>query len=80
MPINLARIASHKAGHHDEGLPAPFRKRSFSIGTLDGQIGLWRSRTLGDTDSDLDAVDDTSDEDLPLALKRIVSGDKKKSQ
>ncbi|SJM88074.1 uncharacterized protein ZBIST_4263 [Zygosaccharomyces bailii] len=77
VPLNLARIASHKAGHNGDDLPAPFRKRSFSIGSLGGQLGLWRSKTLGDTDSDLDVADDTSDEELPLALKRIVTGDRR---
>lgn len=71
--LNLARIASHKAGHNNGGLPEKFRKRAFSIGSLD-EDNLYKSKTLGDADSSYyNDDDDTSDEDLPLALKRIVS-------
>lgn len=71
--VNLARIASHKAGQNNDGLPEKFRKRAFSIGSI-MRDGLYKSKTLGDADSSYyNEDDDTSDEDLPLALKRIVS-------
>ncbi|GAV48509.1 hypothetical protein ZYGR_0K00140 [Zygosaccharomyces rouxii] len=79
-PVNLARIASHRAGNTNEGLPASFRKRAFSIGFINDQLsgpnGLTKKKTLGDTDSDIENDEDTSDDELPLALKRILTSNK----
>lgn len=74
--LNLARIASHKAGRNTEGLPDNFRKRAFSIGSMvdfgEQMTSLSRKKTLGDADSSFYDEDDTSDEEIPLALKRII--------
>lgn len=78
--VNLARIASHKAGSKMEELPKKFRDRSFSIGTIADQLpGLSKKKTLGEANAEyFNDSEDTSDEDLPLVLKRIVSRSKKK--
>ncbi|KAL3233821.1 putative membrane protein [Nakaseomyces bracarensis] len=78
--LNLARIASHKAGSKMDQLPKKFRDRSFSIGTVADQLpGLSKKKTLGEANADYyNDSTDTSDEDLPLVLKRIVSRGKKK--
>lgn len=80
--LNLARIASHKAGHNSEGLPKNFKKRTYSIGSYTDSInqmsGLAKNKTLGDADSSYYDEDDTSDDELPLALKKIVSQKSKK--
>lgn len=78
--LNLARIASHKVGHGDEGLPPAFRKRAFSIVSVGDQLGnlsgLTKKKTLGDTDSEIEKDEDTSDDELPLGLKRVLSVNK----
>ncbi|CAR28985.1 hypothetical protein ZYGR_0W00130 [Zygosaccharomyces rouxii] len=83
-PLNLARIASHKAGNNTGGLPGSFRKRAFSIGFVSDQVsgpnGLSKHKTLGDTDSDIEDDEDTSDDELPLALKKILTGNKTKNE
>ncbi|CCK69167.1 uncharacterized protein KNAG_0C00530 [Huiozyma naganishii CBS 8797] len=75
--LNLARIASSRKG---EQLPKNFRDRTYSIG---GRTGLEfsktnplnRTKTLGDADSEYAESGDTSDsdEELPLALRRVVN-------
>lgn len=75
--LNLARIASHKAGRNSEGLPEKFKKRTYSIGSytdsVDHMSGLSKKKTLGDADSSYYDEDDDSDDELPLALKKIMS-------
>lgn len=75
--LNLARIASHKAGRHTEGLPEKFKKRTYSIGSytesLDHMTGLSKRKTLGDADPSCYDEDGDTDDELPLALKKIVS-------
>ena len=78
--VNLARIASHKSDKKNP-LPKTFRNRVYSIGSRNGleintSNDINRTRTLGDADLSLDEDDDaedSSDDDIPLALKRIVS-------
>lgn len=80
-PVNLARIASHQIGSNNDELPTSFRNRAFSIGFINDQLGglsnLSKKKTLGDTDSDIENDEDTSDEELPLALKKILTNNKK---
>lgn len=79
--LNLARIASQHAGTQMEQLPKPFRNRAFSIGSAGdtglrrGSFSLRKQRTLGDADPAMANTKSQSDseEDLPLALKRIIS-------
>lgn len=78
--VNLARIASHKSDKKNP-LPKTFRNRVYSIGSRNGleintSNDINRTRTLCDADLSLDEDDDaedSSDDDIPLALKRIVS-------
>lgn len=75
--INLARIASHKSARSAEGLTKGFRNRVYSIGSK-GAVeedlnNLARTKTLGDVDAGFNDEGSSSDEELPLALKRIVS-------
>lgn len=80
--LNLARIASHKAGRNNDGLPKNFKNRTYSIGSYTDSFiqlsGLSKKKTLGDADSSYFNESDTSDDELPLALKRIVSHQAKK--
>lgn len=78
--LNLARIASHKTGSKVDALPKNFRDRSFSIGSIAGQLpGLSRRRTLGEANDDYYDENASSDEELPLTLKKILSKGKKKN-
>ena len=75
--VNLAKIASHKINQGDT-VPSNFRDRlnSLASGALfqEGLSALNREKTLGDADSAFgDADTDDSDEDLPLALKMVMS-------
>ena len=73
----LSRIASRTAGYAAKGLPSSFRKRVYSIGSADDYSAhlksLSKKKTLGDADSAYFDDEDSSDEELPLALKRIMS-------
>lgn len=75
--LNLARIASHKAGRNSEGLPEKFKKRTYSIGSyadsIDRASGLTKKKTLGDADSSYCDEGSDTDDELPLALKKIMS-------
>ena len=75
--MNLAKIASHKI-NQGETVPLNFRGRlnSLASGALfqEGLSALNREKTLGDADSTFGANDsEDSDEDLPLALKMVMS-------
>ncbi|CAI6502571.1 AIS_HP2_G0017840.mRNA.1.CDS.1 [Saccharomyces cerevisiae] len=71
--LNLSRIASRKAGQNSEGLPKTFRNRAFSIASTSGQLSsLSRHSTLGNADPNY-LNDESSDDDLPLALKMVLS-------
>ncbi|AJS02168.1 hypothetical protein H822_YJM1444G00121 [Saccharomyces cerevisiae YJM1444] len=78
--LNLLRIASHKAGQNADGLPKTFRNRAFSIASTSGQLSsLSRHSTLGNADPNyLNDDDESSDDDLPLALKMVLSHMKEK--
>lgn len=78
--LNLLRIASHKAGQNADGLPKTFRNRAFSITSTSGQLSsLSRHSTLGNADPNyLNDDDESSDDDLPLALKMVLSHMKEK--
>ncbi|QLQ78761.1 hypothetical protein HG537_0B01100 [Torulaspora globosa] len=80
--LNLARIASHKIGHDNQDLPINFKNRTYSIGSYRDSVNqlsaLSRKKTLGDADSSYFDEEDTSDDELPLALKKIVSHKSKK--
>lgn len=84
--VNLARIASGNKETKNP-LPKTFRNRVYSIGSRNGlelssSNGISRTRTLGDVNLSLEEEDennDFGDEDIPLALKRIVSSMKSKS-
>lgn len=83
--VNLARIATFNNGKKNP-LPKSFRDRVYSIGFRSGlevsaSNEVDRTRTLGDVDETLeerDEYEDESDDDIPLALKRIVSSMKDK--
>ena len=77
--LNLSRIASHKAGQNSDGLPKTFRNRAFSIASTSGQLSsLSRHSTLGNADPTYLNDDESSDDDLPLALKMVLSHMKEK--
>ncbi|CCE62110.1 hypothetical protein TPHA_0B04410 [Tetrapisispora phaffii CBS 4417] len=77
--VILARIASYKGSGS-----SAFRKRIYSIGSpsdTDYQATLLsRKKTIGDVDSEYYNTDNeySSDEDLPLALKKIMSNKSRK--
>ncbi|EDO19091.1 hypothetical protein Kpol_2000p58 [Vanderwaltozyma polyspora DSM 70294] len=75
--VDLARIASHKLTRGKDGLPKPFRQRAFSIGSSSDYSSnlqpLSQRKTLGEADSSFYDTEQSSDDDLPLALKRILS-------
>lgn len=83
--VNLARIASGKRDTKNT-LPKTFRNRVYSIGSRNGlelnsSNSISRTRTLGDVNLSLDEDNEDNefgDEDIPLALKRIVSSMKNK--
>lgn len=83
--VNLARIATLSGGKKNL-LPKSFRSRVYSIGSragvgLNSSNDITRTRTLGDVDVTLeerDDYDESDDDDIPLALKRIVSSMKDK--
>lgn len=76
--INLAKIASHKI-NEGETIPSNFRNRLNSL--TSGNIfqnelaAINRQKTLGDADPAFNENNDEeeSDEDLPLALKMVIS-------
>lgn len=78
--VNLARIATFNNDKKNP-LPKSFRDRIYSISFWPGlelspSNKVDRTRTLGDVDevlADRDEYDDESDDDIPLALKRIVT-------
>ncbi|CAB4253324.1 similar to Saccharomyces cerevisiae YGL140C Putative protein of unknown function [Maudiozyma barnettii] len=82
--VNLAKIASHKI-NQGETVPNNFRGRlnSWASGTFfqDELSAINRQQTLGDANPafDVDKEDEHSDEDLPLALKMVVSHMKKRA-
>lgn len=82
--VNLARIASHRMAN-DEAVFKGFRQRISSIvsgsSIRDELASLERKATLGDADSEFAGEPDSdSDEDLPLALKMVISRMGKDSQ
>lgn len=77
--IDLAHIASHKSKNSFEvqSLPKGFRKRVYSIGSRiaaeENLTNISKTRTLGDMDDQAIHDNSDSDEELPLALKRMIS-------
>lgn len=76
--VNLAKIASHKI-NEGETVTSNFRNRlnSWASGSIfqDELAAINRQKTLGDADPTFNQNDDAeeSDEDLPLALKMVIS-------
>lgn len=76
--LNLARIASHKI-NKGETVPIKFRDRLNSLASgnflKEDLSSLNREKTLGEADSSFgtDYDSEESDDDLPLALKMVVS-------
>ncbi|KAG0658199.1 hypothetical protein C6P45_002227, partial [Maudiozyma exigua] len=82
--VNLAKIASHKI-NEGETVPSNFRNRlnSWASGNVfqDELAAINKQRTLGDADPAFNENDnggEESDEDLPLALKMVISHMRKK--
>ncbi|SCU99232.1 LAME_0G02366g1_1 [Lachancea meyersii CBS 8951] len=73
--VSLARIASRKS--EVPSLPSKFRKRAFSISYRGGTGGhlhpLSQAKTLGGSEmAEYAEVESDSDEELPLALKKMI--------
>lgn len=78
-PIHLVRMATRRSSSSNANSSKGWRKRAFSIGSKymnnddDANNKLGRTLTLGEPDDTCYNSDISSDEELPLALKKILS-------